>query len=783
MDSGYTFASLFRLVDGRPNRPLTTATAMKLPFTIFLFCPFLLFSQTGITEGENTLGLNSTIGAIKLDGFIDEADWQNAPVATGFIRTFPVDTGLASTQTEVRMLFDDKFLYISAVCRQAKKSYTITSLKRDFPIGTSDEFNVLIDPFKDGLNGFLFGVNPLNVQHEALIDNGTTLSFEWDNKWYSAVHNGEDTWTVEMAIPFKTLRYKRNEGDNQWRMNFIRSRMQNWEVSTWQPIPRQFNTHNLAFAGRIDWVKPPPKPGANVTLIPYVTGSGNIIYAPDPVSQKREGTSDFDAGFGGDAKIGITPSLNLDLTFNPDFSQVEVDRQVANLSRFELFFPERRQFFLENRDLFAMFGFPDSRPFFSRRIGLADTSADRSNRYAQVPILAGARLSGKLTDKLRMGLLSMQTAKLDLSGNRSLPAANFTVATLQHKVFDRSAISGILVNKQNFLDGLTDTEKANYEPWNRVAGLEYNLYSADNRWEGEWYYHRSFSPDEKQRGQTLASFLGYNDRHLNANLGYMMVDSFYSAEAGFVPRIGVQNFYPGVGFTFYPDHKYLNTWSTGVEGGVSASLEFQETDRDLSLYVDATLKDQSGLTLLAYNTYTYLFEPFNPSNVDEPGVLPLPGMEGYTYSGFGANLYTSPSYDVQGNLEMRVGQYFNGTWFRADGELNFRWQPVGTLGISYSYTDIRLPDPYASTSFWILGPRAELSFSRNVFFSAFLQYNTQFNNINVNTRLQWRFAPVSDVFLVYTDNSFAETIPGADVRLGTPKNKALVLKVVYWLNL
>jgi hypothetical protein len=132
---------------------------------------------------------------------------------------------------------------------------------------------------------------------------------------------------------------------------------------------------------------------------------------------------------------------------------------------------------------------------------------------------------------------------------------------------------------------------------------------------------------------------------------------------------------------------------------------------------------------------------------------------------------------------MRVGEYFNGNWFRAEGEIGYRWQPVGTFAVSYSYTDIRLPEPYATTSFWILGPRAELSFSRNLFFSAFLQYNTQFNNINVNTRLQWRFAPVSDVFLVYTDNSFAEPIPGSDIRLGTPKNRTLVLKVVYWLNM
>jgi len=747
---------------------------LLLPSLFFAALP--LFSQ----PVERVLHIKKSEEPIELDGSLDEPAWQNATVVTDFQRQFPVDTGLATARTELRMTFDGRNLYVGAVCFQKREDYTIQSLKRDFAAGTSDVLNILFNPSKDGLNGFLFGVSPMNVQREALIDNGSTQSFEWDNRWESAVQNFDDRWVLEVAIPFKTLRYSVLPGENSWKMNFVRTRIKNWEVSAWQPVPQQFPPNNLAFTGILKWETPPPKPGANVALIPYAIGGYSKDWKRDNSLEVKEKTDKWTRNVGGDAKIGITPSLNLDLTFNPDFSQVEVDRQVANLSRFELFFPERRQFFLENRDLFAMFGFPNTRPFFSRRIGLARNPLTGLNET--VPIIAGARLSGKLTDDLRVGLLNMQTERTDWDTSRTLPAANFTVATLQRKVFGRSAISAIFVNKQNFLEKLNESQRGSAQPWNRVAGLEYNLFSRDNRWEGEWYYHRSFSPDKEQRGQTFAQYLGYNDRHFGAWLGYMNVDSNYTAESGFVPRNGIQEFYPGLRRTFYPKHKFINTWEIGVEGTLVYSLKFKETDRDVSVYAQTEFKDQTSFSLAFYNAYTYLFEPFDPTNLNKPGTDSLPASRGYDYSGLQFGFDSSLAYPFQGNLNLTAGEYFNGTFAQLEGDFTYRWQPVGTLAMAYSFTRIRLPEPYASADFWLLGPRAELSFSRNLFVSAFFQYNTQVNNFNINTRLQWRFAPVSDVFLVYTDNSFAEVVPNSPVRFLSPKNKAVVLKVVYWLN-
>lgn len=732
-------------------------------------------------QSPEGLRIHKAEGAIELDGVLDEAAWRSAQVAVDFSKQFPVDTGLAEARTEVLLTFDERFLYIGVVCWQDRADYTVPSLKRDFPNGTSDGINILLSPSRDGLNGFLFSLNPLNVQREALIDNGTTLSFEWDNRWASAVTNHDDHWVAEIAIPFKTLRYSVAEGENSWQVNFVRVRLKDWEVSTWRPVPRQYAANNLAFCHEMRWQSPPPNPGASISLIPYTTARYEMDYRRDPTTLRvtdRPDRTGFAAG--GDAKIGITPALNLDLTFNPDFSQVEVDRQVPNLSRFELFFPERRQFFLENRDLFAMFGFPSTRPFFSRRIGLARNPVTGLNET--VPILAGARLSGKLNDDWRVGLLNMQTDRVNWDSSRVLPAANFTVATVQRKVFQRSAISAIVVNKENFVGKLSEGQKAGIQPWNRVAGLEYNLYSADNRWEGEWYYHRSFSPDPRKRGQTAAKFLGYFDRNFNARIGYIIVDSFYTSESGFIPRVGFQSFFPGGGLTFYPNSGPVNNWSVGMDGDLTYSLFFKETDRDLGAYLTVNLKDQTYLNMVLWNSYTYLFEDFDPTNLYRPGTQPLPGQRGYTYSGARFRFTSSSTYNLQGRADVRFGQFFNGHAQSVEGEIGYRWQPVGTFTMSYSYNRVRLPEPYASADFWILGPRAELSFSRSLFASAFFQWNTQTNNFNINARMQWRFAPVSDLFLVYTDNSFAEAVPNTEARFFSPKNRALVLKVVYWLN-
>jgi hypothetical protein len=742
-----------------------------------------LFSQ-GNNFDTYQLHIKKAEHPIKLDGVLDEPDWQFNYTKNEFRLLFPNDTANSKWQTVAHVTFDNNNLYFAAKCLQRRSDYTVQSLRRDFGGGTTDVLNVILGPAKDGLNGFIFSVSPYNVQREGLLANGADMALEWDNKWYSAVQNYTDYWTVEIAIPFKTLRYTISEGQNIWALQFLRTKIKDFEVGTWAPIPYQYPSTSLAFCGQLIWDTPPPKPGANISLIPYAIGGTTLDYIRNDTSLALYKTSSkWNKNIGGDAKIAINSGLNLDLTINPDFSQVEVDRQVANLSRFELFFPETRQFFLENRDLFAMYGFPETRPFFSRRIGLGFNPVKRQNE--KVPILAGARLSGKLNDNLRIGLLNMQTERKNWDENTVLPAANFTVATVQQKVFSRSIMSAVLVNKQNFLKDLNDTQKANWQPWNRVAGLEYNLYSKDNRWEGEWYYHRSLSPDKKQRGSTLASFLGFTDRFKNIYFGYNRTDSTYSAEAGFVPRKGVQSFFAGGSRNFYPKSGWaarnVAQYQVGANGNFVYGLGGQKTDRRITLYAEMSFSSLALINTAVVNEFVYLFEPFDPTGLYKAGTEPVP-VGDYNTWGYHAEYTTGSSNDWQGAVETNVGSYFKGDILNVEGRLAYRMQPVGLFSVLWSYNRIRQPAPYASANLWLIGPRAELSFRRDLFLSAFFQYNTQANNFNVNARLQWRFAPVSDVFLVYTDNSFAQPIANTEARVFTPKNKAVVLKVVYWLN-
>src|SRR5947209_8214771 len=245
---------------------------------------------------------------------------------------------------------------------------------------------------------------------------GGKVDLSWDHKWKSVVRHFSDRWVLEISIPFKTLRYKKNSA--YWGINFSRNDLKTTEKSSWAPVPRQFPTASLAYTGTLVWDQPPPSYGPNISIIPYVLAGVNNDYESGKLK-------DFKREIGGDAKISVTSSLNLDLTVNPDFSQVDVDKQVANLSRYELFFPEKRQFFLENGDQFNNFGYPAIRPFFSRRIGLG------------VPIEFGARLSGKLDKNWRIGAMDIQTNNVS---EIALPEQNFSVLALQRKIFTRSNI-------------------------------------------------------------------------------------------------------------------------------------------------------------------------------------------------------------------------------------------------------------------------------------------------------------------------------------------------------
>ena len=745
------------------------------------------------TNEENyRLSIRKATGKIVLDGRLDEPDWQAAEVTAPFRQTFPYDTSAAVQQTEARMTFDDENLYVSFVVHQPRH-YAVQSLRRDFPQGGGTDLIIVnLDTFKDKQNAFHFAVNPYGVQREGLVSNGVDVTNDWDNKWYTEVTNHDDRWVVELSIPFKTLRYKISEGTNEWYVNFFRNNLDINERSAWAPIPRGLRSNNIAFSGTLVWETPPPQPGANISLIPYLSLNTSRDYLNRLNGVTRP-------GIGIDAKIAVTPSLNLDLTVNPDFAQAEVDRQVTNLSRFELFFPERRQFFLENSDLFAGFGTGGVSssssgsggggsssvitPFFSRRIGIGRDSVTRANTV--VPILAGARLSGKVSNRLRVGLLTMQTAAKE----NVQASANYSVLALQQQVFSRSTLGVILVNKQSFY-GEEDIPRPE-STFNRMAGVDYKLASRDGQLNGNFFVHKSFTPGSPNDATAAAATLDYNSSRLDFSAGVTRIGAGYNvSQIGFVPRNDMWRTSPNVAYSFFPKNprlnRVVNSWGFGTDGDMRVRASTgRVTDWDFSpIQFFVRFNDNSSFRLTPLRTdYTYLFDrSFDPAN---QGGKPLPQGTGYRYRSLRFS-YSSNSADLFNyDLSGRFGTYFNGKITALTANFSYRYQPFANLSVDVNYNRINLPEPdgFADATLLLLGPRLDLTFSKSVFLTTVVQYNNQVNNVNLNARFQWRFKPVSDFFIVYTDNYFA-TDYDRTYNLGwlNSKNRALVVKLTYWLS-
>jgi hypothetical protein len=731
---------------------------LLLVLVTFFSCSTLL-AQKGEEREKSVLTASPTSVLIVVDGELTEEAWTNAEATKDFWQNFPYDTATAQVKTIVRVTYDRDFIYVAAECfdELPEKDFIISSLRRDF-ITASDLFEVTLDPFRDKLNGFAFGVNPLGVQREGLIAFGSDTDWGWDNRWYSSTKQFSDHWTVEMAIPLKTLRFK--SGSSEWNINFTRTELKKNEKSAWSHIGRIYTLQSLAFGGTLQFETPVIRNGSNISLIPYVIAGTNKDYVTDTKAENK-----LNAGL--DAKVAISSSLNLDLTVNPDFSQVEVDRQITNLSRFELFFPERRQFFIENSDLFARFGFSSIRPFFSRRIGVGVDPY--TQQFKQNPILYGARLSGRLNEKWRIGLMNTQTAR---DKSLDLASINYTVAALQRQVFSRSNIAAIFINKQDLTDSLYDFS-LNTNKYNRIIGLDYNLASKNNRWEGKFFYHKSFSPDQLSDAYTHASYLLYNAKYFYFENNHEFVGQNYNAETGYVPRTNYWRWEPNIGVWFYPKrNKVINQFGPYVGGDAFwRKTDGKLLDEDIDVGWIVNFQSSAMLRVFYRYDYTYLFQDFDPTNT---GGVQLNDSTYYEYNSLRLTYQSDLRKEFNYMTVLRLGQYFNGDIYSATGTFTYRIQPYGNIGLAYTVTDIRLPQPYTSAQLFLLGPSVDWAFTNKIFVKAVFQYNNQINNINTNIRFQWRFAPVSDFYIVYSDN-YSDAFE--------VKSRGVTLKFIYWFSL
>lgn len=709
-------------------------------------------SDGGIDQGTIRSSVNSHYvlnirkmeGTITLDGVIDEDDWLRADVADNFFMVTPYDTSYSEAKSEIRMTYDDQAIYLALIFYNVIDApRVVESLRRDFSFGTNDNFLLFLDPFNNLTTGFSFGVNAAGAMWDGTMSNGSAVDLSWDTKWEVVVQDYDDRWVAEMRIPFKSIRYKAEL--DTWNINFSRLDLAINEKSSWAPVPRQFPTASLAFTGTLQWDQPPPDPGLQLSVIPYIFGSASRDFEFGDETNYR-------TDFGVDAKLALSSSLNLDLTYNPDFSQADVDQQIINLDRFELFFPEKRQFFLENSDLFTNFGSNRIRPFFSRRIGL------------DAPVLAGARLSGNPGRNWRIGVMNMFTEESEFS-----PASNFFVATAQRQVFSRSNISAIIVDRQNVDSG----DFANIGAYNRTGGLQFNLATQDNRWSGNAFAFKSFT-DERDDTADFAqgTVLTYARQRLRLNLMQQYVGENYIAGAGFVPRTNFFQLEPTVTFRLYPNNSPILYHGAQIRvQNFFTPDNFNLTERETSLGYFFSFHDLSQIDIVLTHNYVELQRDFDPTNTNIAFL-----EQGTDYNWINAFIrYQSDTRKIlRYSLSAGRGGFYNGNRTYLQTDLNYRYQPYGSLSLVASYNYLELPEPWGNNSFWLIGPKVDVTFTPTVFFTTFVQYNEQMDNLNINSRFQWRYSPVSDIFVVYTDNYFPETMDS--------RNRAIVFKMSYWFN-
>jgi hypothetical protein len=731
---------------------------------LFLF-PLLLCAQLkdGLNyQNEYKVAITKTDETIKLDGELNEPVWGKADVAKNFWNKFPLDEGRPNKQTEVMLTYDKQNIYIAAVIYDTLP-YIIPTLKRDVQVRESDGFSLFLDPINQRTNGFYFRVNPLNVQADDLVSAGagSEIDFSWDNKWFSATKIYSNKWTLEMAIPFKTLRY--NADKTTWGINFARIDKKNNQNSTWTHIPVNFPFLDFGWTGALNWDAKPPEAGTNMVFIPYTTGS---LKENKNNNQPLKGA--FNAGF--DGKIALNSSMNLDVTVNPDFSQIEVDKQVTNLTRFSIFFPERRTFFLENQDLFSNYGIPPIRPFYSRRIGL-------DNDGNVVPIIAGARLSGNLNKKLRMGLLNMQTARKE-----NFAGQNYTALSFNQQVLSRSSVKAYYFGHEGLL---TETEKQTkpLDKYGRNAGLEYgysNKKGDINSWGG---YHQSFKPGITDKNKYLNIGGGFFGRHLTSIVNVDYVGTNYYADMGFIERIlnhddlldtsirlGFKQLYNETNYVIYEKNKKINSHKIGLETGIvwNPDNTLNEQGHFLSYKINFsnTAAINFGVNYQKVNLKYYT--KFTDATPLPPGA--------YHFAQWGIEYNSDIRKLFSCSTSVRAGRFYNGNYRQFTTTLNYRSQPHLNLGVNFEYNKLSFPDPYGKADLFLIAPKIEWNFNTKLFWTTFLQYNTQANNVNINSRLQWRYKPMSDFFLVYTDNYYSDPFFKS-------KSRALVFKLNYWLNM
>lgn len=688
-------------------------------------------------------------GPIDIDGRLDEAAWANARAFGDFIQSKP-DAGYPATEpTVVRLLHDADHLYISAVCFISDShKLTITSLERDFETLNSDAFGVALDPFLDRSSSFMFFLNPKGAIRDAQsFDDARTRELAWDGIIDVRTQISDTAWTAEMAIPWTALRFDPARDEQVWGANFFRRVRSKDEDSFWAPIDRRDKVYTMSKGGTIRGLGA-LTPGRNLQLKPYVRAAN--LGGSKTLAADRGGN--YDAG--ADLKYGITSGLALDLTYRTDFSQVEVDREQVNLTRFSLFFPEQREFFVENSGLFTFSDdiSPQSRTgasgrdftfFHSRRIGLTDGGRP-------LPVVGGGRLTGHLGGT-ELGVLNMQTAATETAAPE-----NFTAVRFRRKVLGTSSVGGMFLNREA-------TEGAG--SYNRGYGVDAIIGLFGNMMINS-YVAVTDSPGAQGPGVAGRVSAAWRDRLWDISAFAKHVDDDFDPALGYVRRLGVNHLYGTIGAHPRLDASAIQEVNPYVEAHYVSNLDNVLETRQATLGLDVTFVGGGTLTLSADDTFERIFEAFRVSG----DATVLPGD--YSFREGTVSFRSSAGRPLSGNVRLTRGGFWDGS--RTSASLSMTWRADYRLTTSLSANRNQVSFPDTDFTADVYGAKVQFTPTTRVATSAFVQYNQSTDELITNLRLNFIHAPNSDLFVVYTERRSLEEHRALDRSITVKVTKLLV---------
>ena len=683
----------------------------------------------------------------RMDGnVLGDPVWAAAQPVGGFRQTFP-DEGLPATErTEVRVLFTSDAIYFGVVCYDSDPSAIIMSdSRRDSSMTDADSFQMVLDTFQDQQNGFIFGTTPAGQEYDGQVINeggsrgssrrsgsggfsrGSAGGFNlnWDGAWQVQTAISDIGWSAEFAIPFTTVRYPAREFQS-WGVNFQRNIRRRSEISYWAPLPRQYNLYRVSMAGQLAGLATPAGLTNNLQMTPYAIGETGVRHAEGGAAMQG------DYAYGADLKYSINSGLTLDGTFNTDFAQVEVDDQQINLDRFNLFFPEKRPFFLENAGIFTVNNqsasgrqLGQTELFFSRRIGISDAGT-------QIPIQAGARLSGKVTDDLTVGVINMQTEAVDgVAG-----ANNFMVSRVRRDLPNRSSIGALFINRQG------TGPHSLQDDYNRT-------YALDGRWGiGQngmvsGFYGGTETPGRLGRDHALSLSGTYNSEIWRISSGYKENGEDFNPEVGFVTRTGFRNYDLAVQNTSRPEG-FLKFQELTPHMSYSHFWNFDGLTETTYLHThfQGEFEDSSSAGI-AYDVRSEnVFDTFSVSGLEIP-----PGR--YDWAEVSSSVYYDRSAPVSAGVRAEAGGFFGGSIVTLRPSVRARIGEIFNLQLSYSRNDIELPSGSTITN--LTSVRAGYNFSPRVFLQTLLQHNDSAQLWSLNFRFGWLQDANTGLFLVYNE--------------------------------